>query len=68
MLAELESALRADAEETIQEALKVSVCVSNGLSRVQTAERLNIPSVRVKGSVDRLRSAALRLGWHPEQF
>ena len=68
MLAELEEALRADAEDDVRDALKVSVCISGGLSRTQAAEQLGIPSARVRASVDRLRRAARRLGWHPEQF
>lgn len=68
MLADLESALRADAEDDVRDALKVSICMSGGLSRSQTAERLGIGSPRVRESVERLRRAAFRLGWHPEQF
>lgn len=68
MLAELESALSAEAQREVEDALRVSVCVSNGLSRNQTAERLDLSPARVKSSVERLRSAARSLGWHPEQF
>lgn len=68
MLADLESALRADAEDDLRDALKVSVCMSGGLSRAQTAERLGLPAPRVRDSIERLRRATARLGWHPEQF
>lgn len=68
MLRELHSALQQDATEQVQSALRVSVCLSNGLSRAQTAERLGIPSSDVKAGVERLKSAAQRLGWGPVHF
>ena len=68
MLRELHAALQQDATEQVQAALKVSVCLSNGLTRAQTAERLGIETADVKAGVERLRSAATRLGWGPVHF
>jgi hypothetical protein len=68
MLRELEGALLLDARQDVEAALRVSVCLSNGLSRAQTAERLGIATSEVKAGVERLRSAASRLGWGPVNF
>lgn len=68
MLRELEGALLLDARSEVESALRVSVCLSGGLSRAQTAERLGIATSDVKAGVERLRSAAERLGWGPVHF